>query len=188
MPRTAQGSWVQLAPATNRGRVPGPAATSRTGLVCLHRLDDQFTGHPRDCRPQQAGNLDPRRVAVSPATLGSDARRTCQPERRDRSVASAFYLGPGVARDVYLSSHRARECGKVRDETGSASATQASPWNLYRPNGSPRGSLFDLPKRHSVSEGGHDHRANNTPVRAPGRDGSHRRHGLATPMQNHGAG
>src|SRR5512133_2331861 len=54
----------------------------------------------------EAGHLNPCRVAVAPAALGLDARRTRQPERRHRSVATAFDLSSGVARDVYLCIHR----------------------------------------------------------------------------------
>src|SRR5512132_2288011 len=54
----------------------------------------------------EAGHLKPCRIAVAPTVLDFDARRTRQPERRHRSVATAFDLSSGVARDLYLCLHR----------------------------------------------------------------------------------
>ncbi len=58
------------------------------------------------CQGAKAGDLDPGRVAVAPSALRSDARCTCQPERRHGSAAADLNLGSGIAGDVYLCLHR----------------------------------------------------------------------------------
>src|SRR4029453_12035355 len=54
----------------------------------------------------ETAHLDPGGVAVTPAALGPDPRRSGQPECRDGSIATDLHVGSGVARDMYKCLHR----------------------------------------------------------------------------------
>src|SRR4029453_1985213 len=74
-------------------------ADNQNGIAVAHALC-YVLGQRTEAAP-----LKPCRIAGAPTVLGLDAWRTRQPERRHRSVATAFDLSSGVARDVYLCPH-----------------------------------------------------------------------------------